>query len=257
MPTEAGLNGVGVLVTRPEHQADNLARLIQARGGTAIRLPMLRIQPPTNRSAVIAMQRTLGSYDRLIYTSANAAARFPENSDYTTHGVQVFAIGAATANALALRHMATVAVGDRPWCSESLLADTAFAEDRVRGLRILIVKGEGGRNLLLTVLNQRRALVHSIAVYRRAAPAANTATLLAAHEAQIRAIVVTSVQSLQHLLALPGCGWVMNLAFVVASERIAQRAVALGVRRIEIAYRVDDEALVAALLRHRAATDAG
>ena len=41
--TESPLAGVGVLVTRPEHQADELVAAIERRGGVAIRFPTLQI----------------------------------------------------------------------------------------------------------------------------------------------------------------------------------------------------------------------
>ena len=33
------LTGIGVLVTRPEHQAHHLCQLIEAEGGAAVRYP--------------------------------------------------------------------------------------------------------------------------------------------------------------------------------------------------------------------------
>jgi hypothetical protein len=39
------LTGIGVLVTRPEHQASHLCQLIEAEGGAAVRYPALVIKP--------------------------------------------------------------------------------------------------------------------------------------------------------------------------------------------------------------------
>ncbi|MEA3242729.1 MAG: uroporphyrinogen-III synthase, partial [Pseudomonadota bacterium] len=47
-PSAAPLQGVGVLVTRPAHQADSLCELIRQQGGTAIRFPVLEIRPPAD-----------------------------------------------------------------------------------------------------------------------------------------------------------------------------------------------------------------
>jgi len=41
--SESTLNGFGVLVTRPEHQADELATAIEDAGGEAIRFPVIDI----------------------------------------------------------------------------------------------------------------------------------------------------------------------------------------------------------------------
>ena len=41
--SEAILKGFGVLVTRPEHQADELSAAIEDAGGEAIRFPVIEI----------------------------------------------------------------------------------------------------------------------------------------------------------------------------------------------------------------------
>ena len=48
------LTGIGVLVTRPEHQANHLCQLIESEGGAAIRYPALVIKPRPDRAALRA-----------------------------------------------------------------------------------------------------------------------------------------------------------------------------------------------------------
>jgi uroporphyrinogen-III synthase len=64
------LKGVRVLVTRPAHQAENLCRLIEAEGGTAVRLPLLTIEPGAH--ATEARRQLSAPRDLWIFTSANA-----------------------------------------------------------------------------------------------------------------------------------------------------------------------------------------
>lgn len=66
----ASLSGVRVLVTRPAHQADALCRLIEAEGGTAIRLPLLTIEPRANLAE--AQKLLAAGHDLWIFTSVNA-----------------------------------------------------------------------------------------------------------------------------------------------------------------------------------------
>ena len=40
---ELSLDGVGVLITRPQHQAGDLAEAIKARGGSVISFPVIKI----------------------------------------------------------------------------------------------------------------------------------------------------------------------------------------------------------------------
>jgi uroporphyrinogen-III synthase len=55
------LTGIGVLVTRPEHQAHHLCQLIEAEGGAAVRYPALVIKARPDRAAVRA---AIGPADR-------------------------------------------------------------------------------------------------------------------------------------------------------------------------------------------------
>ena len=55
------LTGIGVLVTRPEHQANHLCQLIEAEGGAAVRYPALVIKPRPDRAAVRAAIGPCGS----------------------------------------------------------------------------------------------------------------------------------------------------------------------------------------------------
>ena len=257
MPTDIALTKQhslrfgGVLVTRPQQQADKLAGLIEASGGTAIRVPMLRIEAVQNAIEVNALHKRICCFERLIFTSANAVSHFPIALTPLPARVQLFAIGAATANALVVQRLAScvgmVGVGTGRWNSEALLATATFTDAEILGSRILIAKGEGGRTLLATVLQKRGAAVESIAVYRRVPPPATaTAAMLHSHRQNIWAVTITSTQSLHHLFAL-GCDWIADKVFVVSSERIAVSAQKYGVRRIDVARQVNDEALVDAL----------
>ena len=69
------LNGLGVLVTRPEHQAGPLCQLIERHGGVAIRCPALVIREPHDWAPALAIFDRLAEYDLAIFTSANAVDR--------------------------------------------------------------------------------------------------------------------------------------------------------------------------------------
>ena len=69
------LSGLGVLVTRPDHQAGSLCQLIESRGGTPIRYPALLIREPRDWASALAVFDGLADYDLAIFTSANAVER--------------------------------------------------------------------------------------------------------------------------------------------------------------------------------------
>ena len=69
------LTGVRVLVTRPKDQAENLARLIESRGGEAIRFPVIEITEPRNPQALRSIIDRLQDFALAIFISPNAVKR--------------------------------------------------------------------------------------------------------------------------------------------------------------------------------------
>ena len=65
------LAGKRVLVTRAAHQAGKLSDGLRALGAEPVEVPVLEIQPPASFESLDRALRALGSYDRLIMTSAN------------------------------------------------------------------------------------------------------------------------------------------------------------------------------------------
>jgi uroporphyrinogen-III synthase len=134
------LEGVGVLVTRPEHQAMPLCRLLEAQGATTWRLASLEIKPFGEQRAMSARIGALESYDLIIFTSANAvrfgAALLGEKRD-----LQLAAIGAATARALNHAGYRVAFTPAETPNSEGLLAHPRL--EHLTGHRILMIKGRG------------------------------------------------------------------------------------------------------------------
>ncbi len=256
------LEGLRVLVTRPAHQSGALAALIESRGGTAIRLPVIEILPARDRDAAGALMGGLEAFSLVIFISANAVREGLALVDRVPRRARVAAVGEASAAALeqaGFEHVLRPAGGAS---SEALLALPELAEDALAGCRVLIVRGEGGRELLGRTLSERGARVAYAEVYRRAKPRLDASRVAEQGRAGgIDVVVVTSVQALENLfemLANGGARWLKDTGFVVISERIARRARALGVTHAPlVAARADDEALVAALIEWRACHPGG
>lgn len=248
------LAGMGVVVTRPSHQAETLCQMIEELGGTPIRFPTLEILAPRNPAAVLAVIDRLDDYDLAIFTSPNAVERalpLIEARGGLPPGLEKAAIGKGSARALA-RHGLSVDWLPETSDSEGLLALPPL--QAAAGKNIVIFRGEGGRELLGETLAARGARVDYAEVYRRARPAANPGELIRRWQrGEIQAVIVASTESLQNLFDLldaTGQQWVRDTPLVVVSERTRQAAQALGVRRRPVlAGEAGDEALVAALLQ--------
>src|SRR5436190_1996955 len=95
------LAGRGIVVTRPRHQAQHLARSIERAGGRAILFPLIDIAPIAETAALAAIVERLSCYDVAIFVSPNAVDQglrivsggLPENTT-------VLAVGRATARRL-------------------------------------------------------------------------------------------------------------------------------------------------------------
>ena len=197
--TEAPLEGVGVLVTRPRSQASELVAAIEAAGGTAFCFPVLEIVA-IDESVVSAKADALARPDVVIFVSRNAVEYGLEYSQ----GGQLAAIGPSTAAAIAAAGRIADIQPSAGYDSEHLLAEPILNE--VAGKHIRIIRGGAGRELLAEELVARGAHVDYLSVYERRLPEVSPQTLsdLEARWRQggINIITSMSVQSFRNLVAL-------------------------------------------------------
>jgi uroporphyrinogen-III synthase len=250
---QSSLQGARVLVTRAAHQADNLCRLIEARRGEAVRFPVLRIVPPANQGPVAATRRRLTDYHLAIFVSANAVHMSVEQlfaRGAWPATVRIAAIGGRTASVLEEAGLSVDIAPREPYTSESLLALESMQQ--VEGFRILIVRGEGGREHLADTLRRRGAVVDYVEVYRRTQPDTDSRPVTDAWaRGQIDAVTISSNESLQNLydmLGASGRSWLRRSTLIVGSQRAVELAASLGITVAPVvAANAADEAIVAAL----------
>ncbi len=230
-----------VVITRPRAQATALAQAVSALGRRAVVLPLLEIAPLRDTSALQAVLGALPTYALVAFVSPNAVdAAFAHLAGWPA-GVAIGVVGEGSRGALA-RHgvtpeNATIYCPPDPAASDSehLLASLDLAA--LAGRRVLIVRGESGRELMADTLRGAGALVDTVAAYRRSVPtlddalAAELSALLAAPNDWI----ITSSEALRGLAALveqldPGNGTdrLREQHLIVPHPRIAETAQALG-----------------------------
>ena len=253
------LQGLGVLVTRPAHQADNLCHLIETAGGHPYRLPTIKIETSgeAEQSKAQALLQNLQDHGLLIFISANAVQysksllgsikNWPKN-------IQTAVIGQATARAFEAafsQNADLTPAGDNN--SETLLALPELQQ--VSGRRIIIIRGEGGRPLLGDSLKQRGADVHYASVYHRSLPAMKLDEHIDALRDSVDVITATSVESLQNLVTLlaePMADWLWSRPVFVLHQRQVAAAQQMGFKIIpSVAAETNDEALLSAIIKWR------
>ncbi|MDX1593008.1 MAG: uroporphyrinogen-III synthase [Gammaproteobacteria bacterium] len=256
------LDGVGVLVTRPEHQAEALCAQVAQAGGIPVRFPAIAIEAPSDPDAAAAVIDTLERFDLAIFISANAVERgvaAVRARRSWPAGLATASIGAATARALDAHGLAPEVQPEGRFDSESLLAHPALAD--VRGRRVVIFRGEGGRETLAETLRARGAEVVYAEVYRRMRPQADPAPLIARWRAGgVGVVVATSVEGVRNLWALlgpEGRPLLRTTPLVVSSARVLQQALELGCGGpIRVADASSDQALCEAVVAWRRADTA-
>ena len=197
----APLSGLGILVTRPARQAAGFAQKIAALGGAPVIFPAIVILPPDDPGAVEEAHAALAAYDFAIFVSPNAVEYgVPDPRDWPPR-LAAFAPGPGTAEALAAAGIAGVRIPTTTFDSEGLLELPELAE--VCGKRVLILRGEGGREQLADSLRARGARVDAIACYRRAQPRSDVHGLAEAfRDGAIDVVTITSSEALDNLWSL-------------------------------------------------------
>lgn len=200
------LEGLGVVITRPPGAAEALAATLEREGARTFLFPALAIEEMELTPDAQAALAELGQCMLAVFVSANAvekgvaAARrvapWPERT-------RVAAVGEATARALHDAGFSEVLFPHERHDSEGLLALPELRA--VKGERIVVFRGEGGREHLREVLESRGAQVDYIQCYRRARPRLDPRPLLDAWaRGEVHAVSVLSAETLENFLTMIG-----------------------------------------------------
>jgi len=248
------LAGRAVLVTRPAGVSTQLVALLRAEGGEAVLLPAIEILAPDDTAKLDAAIDRLEGFDIAIFISptavakANAAVR--ARRDWPAR-LRYAAVGGGTAAALRGIGVAEVMAPQGRGDSEALASLPELME--VTGRRIVIFRGQGGREALRETLVARGAQVEYAECYRRALPRADVGPLIERWgQGRIDAVSITSAEGLGNLFALLGATGVSGPALLRATPvfvphpRVGEAARNLGVERVVVTG-AGDEALAEAL----------
>jgi uroporphyrinogen-III synthase len=248
------LDGIGVVVTRPQRQAAGLARKLAEVGATPLIWPAIVILPPEDRAPLERAHDALASYDIAVFVSSNAVEYGVPDASRWPKSLRAFAPGPGTAEALAAVGIAGVRIPLTTFDSEGMLALPEL--QHVEGARVIVFRGQGGRELLGATLRERGAHVDYVCCYRRAAPASGAEGLLEAlREGRAHAITLSSSEGIDNLLAavgIEGRALLEKIPAFVPHPRIAEHALAARLPAVTTAAG-GDAGLIAGLLEWFAA----
>jgi uroporphyrinogen-III synthase len=231
-PEDEDLQGARIVVTRARQQAGPLTSALTERGGTAIALPTIRIEPVVDLAPLDAAidDAHQGAFDWLVFTSANAVEIVSRRIDALNlrseqlTALKVAAVGEATAAAtvragLNLTLVAEAATGDA-------LAASLCRQMRPAS-RVLYPKSAIGREALPKALQTAGFDVLAIDVYRTVPePDVDLRALEQVRRGEIDLITFASPSSVRNFIDLVGleCTVVRGIPVVCVGAVTAEAA---------------------------------
>ena len=240
---------MAVLITRPAPECDQLVAQLNQVAISAIAQPLLEVKQGKDINKLTEQIQQLQQGDYIVaisYHAVNFAANYllsqgaewPKNMHY-------IAVGDKTAAALAQACQQPVSSPTGNHDSEALLALPELTDIRHRN--VLILRGNGGRELIYQALTARQAHVSYCETYQRCWLTLDAIQLVHQwQQQQIQALVVTSGEQLIYLTGLipnEDLSWLYNCHLFVPSQRIADQASTLGYKHISTVGSATNQAL--------------
>ncbi len=216
------LSGKTVVVTRSRAQAGELADRLEALGAKVLEFPTIQVIEPEDWGPVDAALRSAGSYDWIVFTSANAVEAVVSRlasiglGTGALAGTRVAAVGPATAARCAGHGIAADFIPDEHR-AEGLL-EGLTQRGVGPGARVLIPRALEAREVLPETLRERGATVDVVPVYRTVRGAGDPVVLERLREGSTDVVTFTSSSTVRHFVALTSA---LDLGVALAGVLVA------------------------------------
>ncbi|KFD24957.1 uroporphyrinogen-III synthase [Yokenella regensburgei] len=245
---------MSILVTRPSPQGEDLVSRLRTLGRVAWSFPLIEFTPGRELASLPARLAALTDTDLVFALSQHAvtfaSAELNKHQSSWPLTPHYFAIGRTTALALHKESGAEIRYPQDREISEVLLQLPEL--QNVAGNKALILRGNGGRELIGETLTARGAEVTFCECYQRTAIHYDGAEeALRWHSRGVTTLVITSGEMLQQIWSLTPPwyreNWLLRCRLWVVSERLARLAKELGWHDVQVADSADNDALLRAL----------
>lgn len=161
-----------VVLTQPLPRVQALAQALRTRGHEVLELPVRRLESLVGQPAVTSLLGNLFTFDWVVFVSPGAVdAAWDALPDVWPPGTGVATVGPGTEATLLARGFDPTVLFEplvrprqAPFDAAALLNEVPFVAPA--GLRILVVRGEGGREDWIDTLRGAGAAVEVVAVHR-------------------------------------------------------------------------------------------
>jgi uroporphyrinogen-III synthase len=164
------LSGRRIVVTRTRDQASELAAKLAGFGAEVVELPVIRISREISKQALADVMLEFGAYDWLVFTSANGVNNFFGEffrifDDIRSLGlIRIACIGEATAKAITDLRLRVECRPEKA-TAEALAAALVDTGSMDSG-KVLVITGNLNRESLVKKLEEARAIVDVLQVYK-------------------------------------------------------------------------------------------
>lgn len=232
-----GLAGRHVVVTRPAGQAAHFATALSEAGAIPVLYPVLEISDIEDPAPLLDAAIRLDSFDLAVFVSPNAIQKalavILARRTWPAR-LRVATIGKSSERELARHGIVDVISPALRFDSEALLELPELMD--MAGKRVIIFRGDGGRDVLGDTLRARGASIEYLSCYRRGRPRIDPAPLLKLWEqGRLDAVTLTSSEGLRNfhdMIGRLGQAWLKKTPAFVPHARIAEQAQALGLSRV-------------------------
>ena len=199
------LLGRRVLVTRSRNQAGVLSRRLAEVGAVPIEIPTIEVRPLHDYSDLDDALAKVSDFDWMVFASANSVRavhdrlRAAGRDSRSLHGVQVAAIGPATADVIREYGIAADLV---PATATSEGLSEALSNEDVSGSRILLPRADIATRDLPDMLQSLGAGVTQVTAYRTVTPEESRDRVAEAVRTGIDVATFTSSSTVRNLLKM-------------------------------------------------------
>src|SRR5207247_2399837 len=164
------LLGKRIVITRTRKQSSVLSNKLRALGAHVIELATIRIEPPSDLREFAELVQDVHVYDWIVFTSANGVEAFFDiffklyDDAREIGGVRIAAIGPATAQRVKDFHL-HVDLQPEQFVAEGVMREFK-KQASIENMRILVVRAEKARDVLLKELSAAGAIVDKAFAYR-------------------------------------------------------------------------------------------
>jgi uroporphyrinogen-III synthase len=241
-----------LVITRPRPQCAAWLDRLSALGVPAVALPLIEILPAQDPRPVRAAWAAMDATDLAVFVSPNAVEQFFARAEGRSWPPRTLAACVGPGSAQALAHWGVPPANIVQPAADAASLDSEHLWQQLQpcrswpGARVLLLRGDGGREWLAERLTEAGAQVEAVTVYHRSGPQfdaveqARLAEVLSHPQAFVW--LFSSAEAVGHLGGLPLHGQ----RAIATHGRIADAARVAGFAPVVLA-RPDPEAVTRAL----------